>query len=144
MPQDETAIRTAPVKRLTLVKKNYPKDHAEILLGSLPSEIDVEISIQARRRGILGQYGDFTRKLNERGDPAAFFYEGVQFERATADIMIGQTRRKVGLFGYSNNTGVIEVTDVVKIGLDGHPTVASMFEEVKQLIADLHTTYGGG
>lgn len=142
MPQPEGELQNLTVKRLILIKKNFPKDQVEKVVGVLPSEVDVEISIQARRRGMLGTFSDLAGRLLNKGGAKAFLYEGVEFERAMAEVQIGKTRRKVGLFGYSNHTGVIDVTEDVEISEDGHPTIESISQEVRNLLVDFSFAYG--
>lgn len=141
MPQEDEILKSSPVKKVTLVSKKFPKDKAEKLFGPLSSEVDVEISFKARRRGLLGKFGKFSKDVAGHIGQSAFVYEGVEFKEAIAEVQIGSTRRKVGLLGINNNSGVIDITDDVKLS-NGHPDLQSITEIVISIMSDFKLAYG--
>jgi len=132
------------VKRLRLIRKNAPSDIADSYLGGLETEnVDFEIIISAKRKDILGRLGILAGNLSaKRGGLVS--HDGVAFEEAVAEIKVGGKIRRVGVFGPSGDAGVIDLSDSVKRGLDGHPTFASISRETDELLRDFQLTLSGG
>ena len=63
-------------------------------------------------------------------------HDGISFDKAVADIKVGNRIRPVGVFGDSKDVGLIDLTDAVERGEDGHPKFASMVKETKSILAD--------
>ena len=131
------------VKRLTLMKKNAPGDLADKYIGPSGVEtVDFELSISARRKGNLGNFGALFKSLKSRAG-GILIYDGITFSEASADIRVGNRLRKIPVFGSGSDAGVIDITDDVKTGPDGHPTFTSLVEETDETLAELHSTLTG-
>lgn len=142
MPANDAVYRNAPVKKLILSKKRVPKDRAEILRNLPPEELNVELSFSVRRNGRFGVFADVAPQIRGAHGGAAFVFDGIEFDEASAMVAIGQSYMKVGIVGPSNNAGVIDITDEVVLGLDQHPTLASVSEVTTRVIGDFREQYG--
>jgi hypothetical protein len=144
LPQDEEIFRRAPVKRLTLLRKDAPSDKTDRLIGRQADPIDIELSLVARRRRSLGSFASVSQRLRAQDGTSALVYDGVEFDKVTAEVTIGGRRRTVGVLGLSNQAGVIDLTSDIELGPDGHPALPSIREEVENILADFKTSYGLG
>lgn len=142
MPAADEVYRDAQVKKLILSKKKVPKDRAEILRDLPPEELNVELSFSVRRNGRFGTFPDVARQIRGARGGAAFVFDGIEFEDASALVSVGNSYLKVGIIGPSNNAGVIDVTDDVVLGEDQHPTLASISETTTRVIGDFRDQYG--
>ncbi len=125
-----------------LSKKKLPKDRAEILRNLPPEELNVELSFSANRSGRFGVFSDVARHIRAAQGGAAFLFDGIEFEEASALISIGSGYRKVGIVGPSNNAGVIDISEDVDLDADQHPTFNSVSEVSAQVISDFREEYG--
>ena len=142
MPTDlnGSILAAAPVKQFTLVKKKIPTNKEDrYLLNFRPEETEYEVTFKAKRRRTLGTLGEMLNQSSEYGSQV-LCYDGVQFDEAKAEVNVGNKRRTVGVMGYSNDAGVIEVSDSVVIGADGHPTFGSIKHETEQILKDFYST----
>lgn len=142
MPVNDEVYRNAPVKKLILSKKRVPKDRAEILRNLPPEELNVELSFAVRRNGRFGIFSDVAPQIRQARGGAAFVFDGIEFDEASAMVAIGNTYMKVGIVGPSNNAGVIDVTDDVALGEDQHPTPTSISAITTQVIGSFREQYG--
>lgn len=130
----------APVKRLTLVRSNAPSDMTD---GYYPSKshtgLDFEITLKARRNGSIGPLGDVTKSLKKNGS-GLVMHEGIGFDEVRAEVRIGKSLRRVGVFGSHSDAGVIDLTDAVERGGDGHPTFESMSSQCDEILRDFYST----
>jgi hypothetical protein len=136
MPEDvkTSAFFSWPVKQITLVKKNIPKNKEDKYLFDLdPTIAEYEVTLRAKRRRDLGSLMSF---LDKAGDTKGVLeYDGVQFDEAKAEIAVGKKRRIVGVMGYNSDAGAIDITDSV-VAPNGHPTLASIAKEADDIIKD--------
>ncbi len=142
MPGDvkSSALYSAPVKQLTLVKKQIPQNKEDrYLFDFKPEEVEFEISFKAKRRRTLGSLASLLDKSSSNAAQALRF-DGIQFDQAKAEVTVGNKRRTVGVLGYSNDAGVIELSESVQYGADGHPSFASIKYETEQILKDFHST----
>lgn len=142
MPANDAVYRNAPVKKLILSKKRVPKDRAEILRNLPPEELNVELSFSVLRNGRFGVFADVAPQIRGARGGAAFVFDGIEFDEASAMVAIGGTYMKVGIVGPSNNAGVIDITDDVVLGPNQHPTLASVAEVTTRVIGDFREQYG--
>lgn len=143
MPGDVAASRfySAPVKNFRLVKKHASADLAEQYLPHRPSTpIDFEVAIRARRRSNLGLLSTFATGLPKDLSRHLVTHAGLSFDEAVAEILVGGRLRKVGVFGINSDAGAIDLSDVVKLGPDGHPIFESIRKESDALLKDFHKT----
>ena len=135
--------QTAPVKSLRLIKRNASSDIADMYLSSRPpNAFDFELIITAKRKGILGKLGPLTNSLkDDRGGVVT--HDGISFEEAVAEIQVGGRTRRVGVFGHNGDAGVIDLSNDVKRGLDGHPTFEFMVKELGDLLKDFQAVLSG-
>ncbi len=133
-----------PVKKLYCMKKHETADHADKLRNLPIEDFNVEVKFSARRRKNFGILRDVLEELRGEGGAQTFIYGGVEFEEAYAEVNVGGKPQRIGVFGYSTNSGVIDVTDDVEIE-NGHPTFETISEVVDDLIVRIHSemTTGG-
>lgn len=130
----------APVKSLRLIKRNAPADVVDrYLKAHVGHAIDFEIRLTARRKGFLGKLGAVTDSLRP-AKVGVVEHDGVSFEEAVAEIDFGGKRRPIGIFGHNSEAGVIDLTDAIKRGPDGHPTFDSLSKESRTLLMEFQTT----
>jgi hypothetical protein len=143
MNDESSPYFDAPVRKLRLIKKGISGDIADRYIG-IPTteEVNIEISIAARRKRNLGIFGHISQTF--RDAPAGvLLHDGIEFDEAVADVRIGGRTRPVGVFGPNVDAGVIELTDVVDKGPDGHPTYDSISKEVGLILRDFHMSMIG-
>lgn len=141
MPEDvkSSALYSAPVKQFTFVKKTLPQSKEDRYLFDIdPEEVEFEVSIKAKRKKSLGTFLSFKEKAGESSKLLRF--DGMQFDEAKAEILVGNKRRTVGVVGYNSDAGVIELSETVKIGPDGHPTYESIRIETDAIFKDFYST----
>jgi hypothetical protein len=145
MPTDpqQSPFGAAAVKRIRLIKRKASGDAADKYLGEdTPDEVDFELSISARPKGTLGKFAALFKVVKEN-QSAMFIHDGVRFNEAVADIRVGDRLRRVGIFGVNSDAGLIDLTNDVTMGPDGHPVFASMVKEADALLKDFHSALSG-
>jgi len=128
----------APVKQLRFIKRNASSDIADRYLGESSKPIDMELLLKARRMQSLGRFGSISRKLNKSESTGVIIYDGVEFGEAIASIRIGGKYRPVGIFGINSDAGVIDITNDIKKGLDGHPVYDTLEEQAANILGDFN------
>lgn len=129
---------SAPVKKLRLVKRNASKDIADRYLGRhAPESVNFEVRLSARRNKTLGTFGDLAGSLTKNA-AGVVLHDGIAFNEAVAEVEIGGRYRRIGVFGSDADAGVIDVTDAVKKGKNGHPTFESLQEQSDAILTDFH------
>ncbi len=122
----------APVKSLRLIRRNISGDIADRYIGHTGVEaVDFEIVISARRKSALGNFGQLFGSL-KRTD-GVVLHDGIEFFEAVADIRFGNRIRRVGVFGGNSDAGVIDITEDIVKGSNGHPT----FESISSISDDI-------
>ena len=135
---------TAPVKRLRLIRRNLAADAAERYLGpAAPDRLDFEVILSAKRKGTLGLFGSVVNSLGKNA-AGVVVHDGIAFHEAVADIKIGGKIRPVGVFGSDTDAGVIDITEDVTRGKDGHPTLKSLQEQSDKILQDFHSVLTNG
>jgi hypothetical protein len=128
-------LDAAPVKELVLLKKHVPKDKADRYLNGIAvEEVEYEVTMRAKRKRWLGIFGDFAKMAKDGQKMAVFAMDGVEFDEVKAQVDFGGRRRMIGLYGGGSDAGVIEVSEKVKRGADGHPVFKSIADEVDELM----------
>ncbi|MCJ8518997.1 hypothetical protein ABID21_001903 [Pseudorhizobium tarimense] len=137
-------LGSAPVKELRLLKRDVPKDKADKYLnGTSLDEVEYEVTLRAKRRRSLGIFNDFKRMAGKGQKPAVFTMDGVDFDEVKANVEFAGRRRMVGIFGSGTDAGVIEVSDKVARGSDGHPVFQSIADEVDELMETFFDAVNG-
>lgn len=135
--KDGGVFNSAPVKCLRLIKKSISSDIADRYLGTHQSDIvDFEISLKAKSRRDLGPLGSLSSSI--KNPQGLIVHEGVEFKEAVAEIRVGNRIRRVGVFGSDADTGVIDLSDSVKRGADGHPDFVALSKEVDEILKDFN------
>jgi hypothetical protein len=135
--------QTAPVKSLRLINRSASGDIADRYLSSRPEKpITFEITMSAKRKDILGLLGPLTASL-KGGAGGVVTHDGISFPEAIAEIQVGGRKRRVGVLGSNGDAGVIDLSDSIKRGADGHPTFASIAKESGELLKEFHATLSG-
>lgn len=136
IPGDIQKLLQTDVKSLRLVKKPQSSDSFEgYLKDKIKSETEYEVRITAKRGKILGRLGDFIPR-NVQDGKATITHEGAEFEEIKAEILWNGKKRLVTTFGPQENTGSIELSDIIEYGSDGHPIFDSIDSCVNDLLAD--------
>lgn len=134
--------RNYPVQKLTLIKKDISADIADRYSGARPSEpVNLEVSLTAKRRGSVGLFGFLSEQIRPNAG-GVITHDGITFDEATANVRVGGRTRSIGVFGTSSDAGVIDLSDAVKRGQNGHPTLESLIKESSAILKDFHTTIG--
>lgn len=140
---DNSFFSSAPVKRIRLIKRNKAADaFSSYSASGEVKPVDIELVVSAKRRHNLGAFGSMSRDL-KAGDDGVIVYEGMQFQEAIADVLIGKKVRPVGIFGDHKNAGVIDVSEDVAYGDDGHPTRQSLKKVTKAIAQDFYRVLAG-
>lgn len=133
------SMKDRDVKEVRLIRKkavNHLEDY--YASGASSEEVNLELSIKARRRGTLGKLGDLVGALDVDG---LLLYEGIQFEQATAMVKVGKKRQRVGVFGTNQEFGTMDITEDVEWNpVDGHPTRASLKSCCDEILEDFYNT----
>jgi hypothetical protein len=133
----------SPVKKLRLLKRNASSDISDKYFGKTsPDSIDFEITMSARRNKSLGNIGSLLKSLNG-GSKNVIMHAGIEFPEAVAEIRVGDRTRRVGVLGWNSDAGVIDITDDIDRGPDGHPTFDSMKRETNDSLKDFYHTMQG-
>lgn len=146
LPNDAkgSAYYSAPVKQLRLIKRNASSDIADRYFDNpSPEPIDFEIIMSARRRRNLGDLTSLLKSVKSGGAKSVITHDGIDFPEAVAEIRVGNRTRRVGVLGFNGDAGVIDVTDVIVRGSDGHPTFESLKKESDTILRDFYNTMEG-
>lgn len=132
------------VKELRLIKKKPSSDIVDRYLGAETSQVkEIELIMRPRRNSTLGSFARVRNIVKSKKNDGLLSYDGIDFEEASAQVEINGKRRVVGLLSPSNNTGVIDISEEVKFGEDGHPQFDSVAAISSQLLADFHAASSG-
>lgn len=139
MPNDAkgSAIFSAPVKHLRLIRRNTFSDISDKIQGDEP--VDIELLISARRRRTLGSLESIMGSINST-DGSVLLHDGIGFTEAVAEVRVGNRLRRVGVLGPNGDAGVIDVTDSIKKSPTGHPTFESIKKQTDDIIVDIYKT----
>ncbi|MFB0874256.1 MULTISPECIES: hypothetical protein [unclassified Sphingobium] len=137
LPSEGSSLYSkAPVKRLRLIKRNAPQDVTDRYLGKrVPDKVNFEVRLSTNRNKVLGSFGEITGAL-KKSDAGLVLHDGIEFTEAYADVKIGGKYRPVGVFGSDTNAGVIDITEDIVRGDDGHPTFDSLTEQCDKILLD--------
>ncbi len=128
----------APVKRLRLIKRNAPSDVTDRYLGKeVPDKVNFEVRLSTNRNKILGSFGEVIGGL-KKGDSGLVLHDGIEFSEVYADVKIGSKYRPVGVFGSDSNAGVIDITEDIVRGADGHPSYESVKKQAHSILSDFY------
>jgi hypothetical protein len=139
LPSEGSSLYSkAPVRRLRLIKRNAPQDLTDRYLGRrVPDKVNFEVSLSTNRNKILGLFGEVTGALR-KSDAGLVLHDGIEFTEAYADVKIGGKYRPVGVFGSDSNAGVIDITEDIVRGSDGHPTYESLATQCDKILLDFY------
>ena len=144
IPNDSSGslYKNHPVQSLTLIKKKVSTDVADKYSGIRPSDpVNLEVSLVARRKGSVGIFSALVAQFHPN-DAGVIIHDGLIFDEVTANVRVGKGTRPVGVFGLNGEAGVIELTNSVTIGLDGHPEFDSIEKESDSILREFHQTIG--
>lgn len=143
LPNDRrgSLYETAGVKRVHLIKRNANGDLANRVMKE-PRPVNMEIILSAYKKHSLGPLGEVTKAIRENVE-GVIIYEGMKFDEVSADVKIGNRTFPVGIFSGDGNAGVIELTEVVDKGSDGHPMFDSMAEHTENILVHFQSILSG-
>jgi hypothetical protein len=139
MPSDGKGglFTKAPVKRLRLIRRDVSGDEADRYIGHTGAEkVDFELCISARRKSSLGNFGPLFNSL--KNPAGVVLHEGLTFSEAVAEVRVGKRTRRIGVFGNDSDAGVIDITDDIAKGPDGHPTFESLAKESNEVLKEFY------
>ncbi|MCH8489001.1 MAG: hypothetical protein LAT81_03590 [Oceanicaulis sp.] len=144
MPNDliGSLYKESSVKNLRLIKASSNGDIADNFIKADPDDVNFEFVWKARRNKSLGSLKSIASSLNKNAAGLVEF-EGIEFEQAVADIRVGGKLRRVGIMGPNADAGVIDITDDVVFGTNGHPTFASLQIESEKILTEFYATISG-
>lgn len=120
-----------------MIKKSSSRDRASAYIsGDASSEIKMKFSMVAKRNGTLGSLSEVFKKVVAKGESYLVF-DNIEFDEARAVVSIGGKRRMVGLIGHNSDAGVIEISDEVEMGDNGHPDHSSLVSIVDSILVDI-------
>ena len=138
-----SAFNAAPVKQLRLIKRGASSDIADRYFDHVePDKLDLEFVMTARRSSSLGKLGSLFTAIRG-GRKSVVTHMGIDFPEAVAEIRVGSGTRKVSVLGVNGDAGVIDLTDVITRGLNGHPTFESLERELNAILKDFYETVVG-
>ncbi len=132
----------SPVKRVRYIKKKASGELAQRYNNFGESEsVNLELSVIATRNRSLGDLGNLLKSLSVDGTGLVII-DGIGFDEAFADVRIGNRTRRIGVFGLNADAGLIDLTDAVTRGADGHPQYVSVKKETSALLVDFLDVLG--
>lgn len=131
------------VREVRLIKKSSPTDLTDVYTGKTKlSSAKHQLSITASRNNSLGTFGAikglFKSKQKSTGG-CIIEYDGDEFDEVTAEVRLGKKTKIVGVYGYNNDVGVIDITNDILFDDGGHPTIDSVYNESNEILLDIHT-----
>lgn len=145
LPNDAkgSAYYSSPVRELRLIKRKASSDLADQYFENpSPESIDLQLVITARRRKSLGVLSSLLNSVKS-SDRSVITHDGIDFPEAVAEIRVGDRTRRVGVLGFNGDAGVIDITDVIARGSDGHPTFESLKKESYTILRDFYSVMKG-
>jgi hypothetical protein len=128
----------APVKKLILVRHDaYSDKFSSYRAGKPPTAIDMEVTYKAKRGASLGTLRDMGSSFSEN-DTGVILFDGGEFDVATAEVMIGNRRRPIGIIGPNSDTGSIDISQSVIYAPSGHPTFDSVKAQSNAIMQDFY------
>ncbi|MGE7204887.1 hypothetical protein ACQKJZ_04310 [Sphingomonas sp. NPDC019816] len=103
----------------------------------MPDKVNFEVRLSTNRNKILGSFGEVTGALR-KSDAGLVLHDGIEFSEVYADVKIGGKYRPVGVFGSDSNAGVIDITEDIVRGADGHPTYESLTKQCDTILVDFY------
>ena len=143
MPVDGIDMMGRQVQKITLVRRHVASEEARDQIGNLARELKMSLSISVDGRGSLGLYDEIRDRIAGRGD-VALTVDGIEFEEIQATVRVGNSYRKVGLVGPSNNAGVVDVSDLVQRDTDDYPTYDSIRDVGREICEEYLNEFRDG
>ncbi|MFN3188822.1 MAG: hypothetical protein ACK42D_04775 [Candidatus Paceibacteria bacterium] len=143
VPSELTQYANSRVKKISIVKKRAPARSVSKALRpeSSDAEIDIEIEVRARGRSVFGTLKNVADRFS--GKPQLDGMQDVpDYTSAFATIDVGGASKKIGIFGISTTTGVIDVTDSVDFDASMMPTFKTISVVTKSELADFAKRLG--
>ncbi|MBD2841413.1 hypothetical protein [Erythrobacter rubeus] len=129
-----------PIKNIALTTRKPPNDLADKLFkGKAHTTKRMTVKIFAGRNDLLGDFTDLINSLPADGS-GVLSYDGVDFDKAVADVKVGKEIKPVGVFGAHDEVGVIDITEDVSKDADGLPTFQSVKKEADKILAAVYET----
>jgi len=125
-----------------LIKRDAPGDLADRYFNNpSPDSIDFEIIVSARRKRTLGSISSLMSSM--KTSKGVIVDDGINFTEAIAEIKVGNRTRRVGVLGANGDAGVIDVTNDIERGPNGHPTFKSVKKVTNEILEDFYQTMKG-
>lgn len=133
-----SAFAARSVKGLTLISRRTTTDITDRLFsGEDADHVRVTLNVTAGRKRSLGALGDLLQSVPAHG---IISYRGFEFDDAVAHVRVGNRTRPVGVFGANRDVGVIDITEDVTFGSNGHPAFQSIKVQAYQILNSMFET----
>lgn len=140
---DGAAFASRAVKGVTLVSRRTSTDLTDRLFSNEDAEhVRISLNVTAGRNKRLGLLSDLLHSVPADG-AGVIRYKGIEFDDAVAHVRVGNKTRPVGVFGANRDVGVVDVTEDVVRGPDGHPTFDSIKGEADSILTSMYETLAG-
>ncbi len=139
MPEDAngSALFASPVKEVTLISSNASSDAFERYSRARKNQpVDLQVSIRAKKGDTFGLYRDFNEARMKALASTAVVFDEVEFDKMSASVKVGKKIRKVGVFGYNSDAGLIDITESVKLASSSHPKFKSVDKETDDILSE--------
>lgn len=136
-----TTFAEAPVKKLTLSRRKSPSDVTDRYTGGNTEEVKLELRISATRSKHLGSLMNLIDRF-KHPETKMLTFGDILFDEASAEIRIGGKPRKVGVFGYDKDAGLIDITDEIEFSDNGHPKFDSISTQTNEILGGIYSVFG--
>lgn len=136
-------MKTGDIQRLTFRQMKLPSDKADSLGTENAKHVYVEYSIVAKRhsalsvlRGMLANWKEPNSQRPLIAQPPKEFNES----QVLAKVKVGKSTRTVDVTDLSRMRSYFDLTDTVKIAVDGHPDYQSIKGLSEDLVNDVYSS----
>lgn len=136
-----SGLTNSPVAGLSFIKRVRTGDKFANYGETEPDEVEVEVTLRARKAGSFGPFGKLDRAHLAARAGAMFLSNDEKFDKAAALVKIGGSTRKVTVFGTSGEAGSIDVTDDLDFESSGHPTTESISGIANDILVNINKTF---
>lgn len=138
---DMSSIFDQKVKKIRLIKGRKKSDRSENYSDGIRlDEAKIEVSMIPPRGRDFGLLSFVRKQLGTRktDQGSVVLYDDQEFDQAVAEVQVGSSRRTVGIFGYSRDAGMIDITSDIKRWSGGHPVPEEVYKNSNDICVEIH------
>jgi hypothetical protein len=136
-------FKKGKIQKMSFVKKSIPPDIADSYdKGHQEVHGTAEIVIRARRGSILPLNGLLSRAFDGR-QANGILVLNERYENVKAQVKVGHATRTINVANPGRIRSYFDITDTVKMGVNGHPVYESIEAEADKLATELRTLLYG-